>query len=144
MAIVDMNPVCTNEAPIPIPGVIPPVYEGGQGGNSSDPLYVMSVPPSDAGYTALPIAVTSASANVWVQLMPADAERLGGFIQSKAPSGSIYILPYNTGLPANGPQPGEIELPARPAFYGFDVQPDRRWVVRGDAVSLAFSGATWK
>lgn len=138
------TPICAAAPAYELPGtaLFAQMAVESAGGSPSSPIYV-STAENDTNWTPTPVQVTHANANQWRELMPADAARTGGFIQSKAASGSIYIMPYDTDLPTNGTQPGEIEVPPRPSFYGFDVEPDRRWIVRGDATALAFSAATW-
>lgn len=141
------TPPCTAAASYELPGtgLIEQLNADTQGGSASNPIFVnASAGDTDADWTATAVSATHATANTWVELFPADASRTGGFIQSKAASGSIYIMPFDgPGVPTSGSKPGEIEVPPRPSFYGFDVEPDRRWVVRGDATALAFSAATW-
>lgn len=125
------TPPCVPNAAEPIPGAIPPVF---------NPM--ANETPTD-GDLVIAAGVTSGSIGTWVELMPADADRLGASVQNKAATGSIFILPFATGLPASGTQGGETEIPQAPGYFNFPFVPNQRYVVRGTAASMAYSLNTW-
>ncbi len=87
--------------------------------------------------------MTSATVDKWTEVMPASATRVGALLQSKANTGSLFLLMQDDGLPADGSQIGEIEIPQRPSYYLFDFQPKRRYVIRGDNASMAYTLNWW-
>lgn len=87
--------------------------------------------------------ITSENAGQWSQLMAANPDRVGALVQSKANIGSLFILMHDDGLPADGSQIGEIEIPQRPSYYLFDFQPKRRYVIRGENASMPFTLNSW-
>lgn len=88
-------------------------------------------------------AITNANAGTWQEMMAADPARNGAVIQSKAQTGSIFIMMLDDGLPADGSHLGEIEIPQRPSYYAFDFKPRRRYVVRGENASMPFTLNWW-
>lgn len=87
--------------------------------------------------------MTSENSGQWTELFAADAARVGSLVQSKASTGSLFILMHDDGLPADGSQIGEIEIPQRPSYYLFDFQPKRRYVIRGENASMAYTMNWW-
>lgn len=86
--------------------------------------------------------ITSSTPGRWTELMPADVGRRGAFVQNKT-TGSIFILVQDSGFPADGSQMGETEIPDRPAFYLFDFEPKRRYVIRGSAADMPYTLNNW-
>lgn len=87
--------------------------------------------------------MTSENAGQWTELFTASANRVGALVQCKADTGSIFILMQDEGLPADGSHLGEIEIPQRPSYYLFDFQPKRRYVIRGENASMAYTLNWW-
>ncbi len=87
--------------------------------------------------------ITSDNAGKWTEMMSANSGRVGALVQSKANTGSLFILMHDDGLPADGSQIGEIEIPQRPSYYLFDFQPKRRYVIRGENASMAYTLNWW-
>lgn len=87
--------------------------------------------------------ITSGNAGQWSELFAANAGRVGAILQSKAATGSLFLLMHDDGLPADGSQIGEIEIPQRPSYYLFDFQPKRRYVIRGENASMAYTLNWW-
>lgn len=115
-----------------LPGVIPDVLQMPQGASDSS-----MVTTSDE---------TSAEAGEWTELVPMDANRINAGVTNTG-SDSVFIMPYNSGFPADGTQPAEWEVApgnGQSIDAGFsDLRSTRRWIIRGAAASVPYDVSTW-
>jgi len=131
MVDVNCTPPCTTSEVEPIPGVRAVFFADGSEGDDG----------TDASLVSADVA-TSAVIGTWVELMPADALRVGASVQAVFAAGNVFIKQSDT-LPLSGKKVGELQIPAAPAYFNFNFAPKKRYFMRGDMASLIVALKTW-
>jgi hypothetical protein len=87
--------------------------------------------------------VADAAAGNWTKLITGSDEINGCAVQNRE-SVSCYVI-VASAAPVAGTQPGELEIPAAPAYYDFDYMPGAGYdvYIRHEAASGKVSLITW-
>lgn len=84
---------------------------------------------------------TNGTAGVWQEVLPANVNRQGATIANRNASGNVFIVQAAT-QPAAGQVAGDMQI--GPGLqYRFDFVPKKRYWIRADAASLAYSVWQW-